>query len=555
MPSDQPRRARILGALAHVFALRGVPAEQLDREVDKQIAEATALGWQPLVPAVLVGCGNEYLRRDNRTRARELFKRALASFPKDERHDIGVEGSARLGLLEASMHELENPGARMPVGMTDPTAKPVLHDELARLLTSVTSAVGSDPMLAGARAVLAAELYADLGQYNRYKHAYEDALHAAGEARKQFESIGDVRRAASASRIEALIDLARGDERALDDALFAARRASDALDAAQLAALPELDEIRATVAFARHDYTEAHRLYDHLVAHVQPEAPALEGHTAPNAHVVAWHGELVGDPHRAYIEQDFAGDVATADANGHFTIRAEPGWAILAETGGARSTPQLVPPARKKHLELKLAPLVTVSGTVKGPNLFGVRAYARYAIGASHWIMQVPVDRDGSFDLRGLPPGARTFGLAGAAGTGERTTIGPAAELAWPHGQAIEIVVRAKQFGAGARAWLFRGKLTATTRAELDAAAAKASDVATSALRPIGSDNTDAGRDVYRTGDRHAVITGNDDDDYTACASADAAIACRPIQVKHTVVVEYPDGRSAAGVTPIVFEL
>ena len=349
-----------------------------------------------------------------------------------------------------------------------------------------------------------------------------------------------------------MIYLARADERALDDALFAARRASDALEAAQLAAVPELDGIRASVAFARRDYTEAHRLYDRLVAHAQSEVRALEGHTAPNAHVVAWHGELVGDPRRLYIRAGFAGDVATADANGRFSIHAEPGWAIMAETTGARSPPQLV---GKGALELKLGAVVTVSGTVKGHNLFGVRAYARYAVGTSHWRMEVPVERDGSFDLRGLPAGERTFGLVGDAGTGERTTIGAAGELAWPYGQAIEIVVRAKQFTDGARAWLFRGKLAATTRAEVDGAAARAADVATSELGPIGSDNTDSGRDVYHGGDRHAVITGNYDEDYTACATAGASVECKPIQVKHTVTVEYNDGRYAAGVTPIVFEL
>jgi hypothetical protein len=354
-----------------------------------------------------------------------------------------------------------------------------------------------------------------------------------------------------------LIYLERGDERALDDALFTARRAADTLEAAHMPADPGLDEVRAVVAFARRDYTEAHRIFDRLGSRRAVEAPAITGRVEPptsNAVVVAWRGELVGDPRRLYTRPGFVGDIATVEHDGTFTIHAEPGWAIMAEAGGARSRPQIV----AAHPVLKLEPVTTISGSVKGPNVFGIQAYAKYKVGSSSWVMQVPVDRDASFDLRGLPPGERTFGLSGPAGTGQRTTTnGPKVlDVEWPAGQAIEVIVHGKALDPTATAWVLRHrKAPIATRAELDASVATSFDVASSALTPIGADNTDAGREVYRAGDRHAVIIGNYDDDYMVCVTTAAQLTCKPITVNHTVEVPYSDGRYAAGVTPIVFEL
>ena len=77
-------------------------------------------------------------------------------------------------------------------------------------------------------------------------------------------------------------------------------------------------------------------------------------------------------------------------------------------------------------------------------------------------------------------------------------------------------------------------------------------------LGPVGADNTDAGREVYRPGDRHAVITGNSDGViYTVCATTKLAgpFACKTVPVANTVAIDYRDGRFGAGVTPILFEL
>jgi hypothetical protein len=39
------------------------------------------------------------------------------------------------------------------------------------------------------------------------------------------------------------------------------------------------------------------------------------------------------------------------------------------------------------------------------------------------------------------------------------------------------------------------------------------------------------------------------------CAGNDEHLTCKPLDVKPTVEVSYPDGRYAAGVTPVVLEL
>ena len=76
----------------------------------------------------------------------------------------------------------------------------------------------------------------------------------------------------------------------------------------------------------------------------------------------------------------------------------------------------------------------------------------------------------------------------------------------------------------------------------------------------MGSDNTDTGRDVYRSGDRHAVLTGNSDGVITVCAAptdedGHASVACKTLTIKGEAIVEYPDGRRVFEVEPVVIEL
>jgi serine/threonine protein kinase/tetratricopeptide (TPR) repeat protein len=560
VPADQPRRGKILRVIGKSLALRGTPPDQLGPAIDALLAEAKQLDWEPLAPVVLTSAATQYVRSGNATLARATYERAIASLPKSaELRDVRIEGSAYLGLLDTSLAELENPRAATPPGIRDPKAKVPLHGELAVRITKATNAAGSDPLLLGARSLLAAIAYAHAAQWNRYASGYDEALQLIAQARQQFDAIGDVPRSAYAAAIEAEVYLMRGDDRALDDALFAARRGQDALAAAKLPPLPQLDHVRATVAFARRDYTELYRIQqatgDNEMSSVP--APIVEGRVTGDgvatALVVAWPAELVGNPRRLAMTRS-PGHLVRVERDGTFSIKADRDWAIMAETQDARSQLRLV---GQGPLELKLEPTTTISGRVQGRNWFGVKAFARYALGAHRWTMETPIDKDGTFDLRGLPPGARTYGTTGPAGTGERTILAGAnpRSITWSYGQAIEVIVRAAKVDADARLWVVRGEHAVKTRADLDAVLATAADVAHSRLEPVGAGNTDAGRELYRPGDRHAVITGNSAGAYTVCVALEVGPVCKLLTVEQTVAIEYPDGRFGGGVTPILFEL
>jgi serine/threonine protein kinase/tetratricopeptide (TPR) repeat protein len=563
VPRDQPRRGKILKVIGKSFAMRSVvDAQQLGLAIDELLAEAKALGWEPLAALVLVAGGRQYLRSNHIAFARGAYERAISSLPKHaELRDVRIEGSAYLGLLETSIGELENPRGATPPGVNDPTAKVALHGELTVRLTKATNAAGGDPLLLGARALLGAIVYAQAAQWNRYPSGYEEALQLVAEARKHFDAIGDVQRSAYAASLEAEIYLMRGDDRALDDALFAARRAQDALAAAKLPPLAQLDVVRSKVAFARRDFNALQRIRSEEETTMSafessdPIPGRVVGEGASGAVVVAWPNELVGNP-RSLIGPQMFGIHTRVESDGTFKASAGTDWAIMAETQDARSQLRIV---GKGPLTLKLEPTTTISGRVQGRNWFGVRVFARYEIGERRLTLEAPVDKDGTFDLRGLPPGPRVYGTTGQAGTGERTILaGPNPKaITWTYGQAIEAILRAKERDSAAHVWVVRGDHRVKTRKELDAVLAAAADVAESNMFPIGATNTDAGREYYRVGDQHAVITGNADGIYTVCVQAKVGgkVECKLVTVEKTVKIEYPDGRFGAGVTPILFEL
>jgi hypothetical protein len=247
--------------------------------------------------------------------------------------------------------------------------------------------------------------------------------------------------------------------------------------------------------------------------------------------VIAWRGNLVGDPRRGYTWPDAeAMEIVHTREDGTFTLHAEPGWAVLAEAADQRSQPQVIGTGA---LTLALRPTVTLSGTVASKNLFGVHAFARYRVGAGSWTLQVPVMSEGVYDLRGLPQGGEpVFGTRGSAGHGRREVVGTGKALTWPSGQNLEVIVRSPALAEATELVVTSGDR----------------DRATAPLRRIGSTATDAGREVYQPGDRHAVIAGNASGKVTACV----AKVCKTLELKPSASIVYPDGRAAAGVTPIV---
>jgi serine/threonine protein kinase len=555
VPRDQPRRDNAIKMMASTFALQRVPVEELGSYIEKQYADAKAQVGEEFASSVLVTGGTAYQQAGRFEQARTLYTRFLKlPAPRNAR----LEAIVRVNLLEASMHELAEPRAKEAPDINDPRAKATLHPELVSLFAAARSAAGSDDALLGAIDVLEAKAWMHAGQWNRYKTAYSDALEAVEKGRRHFEAIGDARRTAIAFVTQAEIYLARGDDRALDDALFAARQAAETLERAQLPAPPEIDEIRANIAFARRDLNEAHRRFDGNGTFAETTAaPAVRGTVvgAPSDRpvtVFAWLGRIRGDRARVITDiEDLTGETLSANPDGFFKIRASEDMLIIAEAKGLRSKPMRV---GKGPVTLQLEPTTTISGSLSSPNVNDVQAYARYDIGHDGLEIRAPVDRDATFDLAGLLPGLTPqLGLVGPAGDGERSVISPDVKnMRWPAGQAIDVIVRGKGTATPQVYVLRGGNKSATSVQDFEGTLPATIDVARCEAAPVGANNTDAGREVYRSGDLHCTITGNEDGDVSACVVWDDRVKCEPLAIKRTVEVSYPDGRYAAGVTPVV---
>jgi tRNA A-37 threonylcarbamoyl transferase component Bud32/tetratricopeptide (TPR) repeat protein len=529
VPADQPRRDQVLALLARTLALRGVPDDALPAATEALVAGARRAGWTPLVPMVQVTAGNAFLRRGDVRRARVLLRAALPAA------DARFQAIAHVALLEAAIYELEQPGDDA-------------RDEIARALTYARSAVraaGNDPMLAGTVAVLEAEAQAARAPFSGERRPYDEALQLAAEARAQLEKAGDLRRVATIAALEGELHLARAHPRALDDAEYVTRSADEKLD--EPGSMPALAAVRARIAFARGDYREAHARFDRLPREAAPaEGPPRRGRVVDasgrgvRATVVAWRGELHGDPVRAYTDPRFAGEVIETAADGTFEHRTR--GALIAQTGDGRSAPRRA----GDDVTLVIARTTSASGTVAGVPGPLVTAFARYRIGDATWFVHAPLD-DGRFELDRLPPGAYALGVHGPAGDGERAIVDRPGKLRWPARGAVEVILRGDHDAHTARAWILRGKVTARTRGEVEALAASASDVASAAFRTVGASATAPGREVYRAGDRHAIIDGNALGDVTVCVALvdvrSARAYCSPLAVV--------DGSAPA---PILFE-
>lgn len=556
IPDD--KRVRIDAVLASAMSLPR--RDNLAQAIDRLEAEVADIGWQPLQAMILTIGGNAYLARGDAANARELFQRSLPE--ASEAHDVRMQAIARVGLLEASIRELADPAS---------DAKPgELHDELTRELTYARSAVrasGNDPMLAASLALLEGRVQLELAQWGRYPQAYDEALAHMTRARQQYEAAQDLRRASIAAAMLAETHLRRGGPRDLDNAAFVTRAAAEALERAKLPPSPFLEHMRATIELARGDLHDAQQRFHQLAGARPPgDAPELagvvtgpDGKPVASARVVVWRGELAGDASALFTDPaELDGEWADAGLDGSFRVRARPGDVIMAEFADARSTPR---PLGAAPEALHLAPTRTVAGTILPRGVTGVFGYARFEIGTASWLARAPVRPDGTFRLDRLPAGTRTLGVIGPAGTGTRRVAAPATSgdvrVVWPLGEAIEVIVRGPH-DPGATAWVLRGAVAPRTRAELEAQAARAGDVAWSSLGPIGADNTDAGRARYQRHDRHAVITGNPDGEVAVCLARapgdDATVVCQQVTITQTVARDPEDGPRPMGVTPVVFD-
>ncbi|MEO8702054.1 MAG: serine/threonine-protein kinase [Kofleriaceae bacterium] len=528
-PALPEARSGIAVALAAGLALPA--SDDLAKAAARLATEADLLGWKPLGPMIDLLAGRAYLQRGDSGRARELLARAAAAA---EGTDARTAAFARIALVEASMIELDHPGDY-------PTTKPgTLHEELARLLTYARSAVkhaGDDPVLAGMLALREARIQADLAERTP-KRDYGEAFARTTEARRHFESIGDLRRLAEVAMLEATLALERGDARALDDAAFATRGAAEALTRATVAPPPGFAELCARIAFARGDFEKAH---DQLARHI-PMAPAktsprtgvvldASGKPALGATVVVWQGELHGDPDAVVTDPGtLTGEVRTTAADGTFTLAAPAGSAIIAQRGDLRSSPRSLGDG---PITLQLAATAEITGRVEADSAIGLEGFARFSLGANAWFVRVPVEKNLAFRIRRVPRGTVQTGVIATAGPASRRLT--AAKPALAATSLFDVVARGS-LDDSAAVWLFRERAHPATRTEAEALALAATDVLVAPLQRIGSRTSDAGRGLYAAGDRHAIVPISGA--YaTVCIAAGPRVTCKPLDATRPAAI------------------
>ncbi len=515
----------------------------------KEIAGATpdpatvrAAGWPPLIPMIDQARGIGLLKRGDYAHARTELERAIAA---SETTDPRTTALARIALLEVSITELAHPDDHAG------TKRETMHEEITRLLTYARSAVkaaGDEPLLVGLLAMREAQVTADLAERAPKRESYDHALGRATDARKQFELIGDARRSARAAALQADIDLRRGDASALADVEFAARSAAETLEREGQPPVPALESTLARIAFTRSDYDAAHQRLERVAKPTKPDGPTHEGvvldtdgKPAMNATVVAWTGELHGDPRWLVSDpQTLHGEIVETGAEGRFTIHAPAGAAIIAQRGDLRSIPIALPSG---PITIKLAATTEVIGKLEARSVAGIDGFARFAIGAHSWYLEAAVAREGfTFRIARLPGGRPLFGAIGRSGDATRRILNASpTKLSWPTGRMFDVVIKGA-LEPGATVYLFRElNQPEHTRAELAAIAATSTDVSQSPAVPIGSRITEAGRALYVPDAHHAVFI-SDQSFGAACVAAgaarDAKVTCANFKDADAVVIE-----------------
>ncbi len=559
-------RPAILGVMARTFALRMQP--DVDAAAQTLVEEARATGWAPLVPMVMLAQGHELLRSGRIEEARDVYERAIPLAKTDAR----LVANLYLGVLEASLYQLKRIDTSVKPGEV-PTEIAVLVDA-AR---ATAKAAGNDKMTLASISLLEAHAFGARARWTYDKGLYAEALSSVQEARRLFTELGDLRRAALCAADEAELYLQRADDHALDDAMFVTRSAEEALERAKLPRALRLDALQARIAFARGDFGEARARYARLPAEETPAVDPVrkgivvdpEGKPVGEATVIAWIGRLDGDPQNLVTDpRAIDGHAVQTASDGTFAISAPQGAGLIAQRGVLRSSPIAVPAgASDQPITLRVVSTNIVSGRVEGRNLGGVEVFTQFAVGDATWRVRTPVHRDGTYAIGGQPEGAAIVGATAAVDDGERTVLAvgrpprQSQVIEWPHGRAVEVIVRGA-LTDGARVWIFPGRLGAgspKTRADAEQLARTATLFATAVPHPIGATATPAGRELYRTGDQHAVLVGNRPQFSFACAAADdkpaTTLGCVEVDVTDGQATDFPDGRWGTDTQAIVIEL
>jgi tRNA A-37 threonylcarbamoyl transferase component Bud32/predicted negative regulator of RcsB-dependent stress response len=506
-PTDQRRQA-VLGVLARTMTLRGV--DDVDAAVQQLVTDAKASGWTPLESMVQVIGGNALLARGEYAKARALFRTATKTA------HVRFQALAQLGLLEASTSELENPG----------DAK-----ELSVLLTYARSAVraaGNDPILDGSLAQLEAQMKSDASLWGKNRQSYTEAIELVIDARKAYVRGGDLRRAGRAAALHARMLLWKG---ALDEALFVVRSAQEEATAAGVGQIDALVELRGEIAFAKGEYREAHEHYDRLAPKRTYDEPAKHGRVVDEhgrgvrATVVTWSGTLSGDPLRLYTDPRFDGEIVETAADGTFEYHV--GDTAIAEAGTLRSAPEPV----RDRLELAVRPMVVEQGIVEGLRA-PVDAVVELPTDASTYYVHAAVEKTGGFRVAGVPNATRIVKVIGRTGDGLREIAAVKGHYVWPVGATIEVIVRSKTPDDVA-AWILRGNHAPKSGAELASMIGGSADSVNLTFHPVGATATSGARELYRSGDRHAILINNAPGDATVCVMfGPQSVRCEAVPVE-----------------------
>jgi hypothetical protein len=583
LPADPARRAKIL-ALHAKFSTWSSPPEQILAEMPGLLAEAEALGWDPILAEAHEAFGDAAggsattweLCRDQYQKAIQVALRS---------HDYRSEAILWARRLWAEYHVASEPANPEHVGYLIEQAYVAVHH------------AGDNPV------ALEGIQWAEAHLRWAADHVYDDMLARLRTARPLALSGRDFGRATEiASSIAGVLaqrnrpgDLDAGWQMLVDTLRAATASGLSEVKVRELQGFRWFIEAFRVNAFLRSDLAGAHAWDDREGGPKPPDGAValqgrvidLHGNPVAGATVVAWRGTLEGDATRAYLRvpgvpgapstpgadksymgtappayhrAGFDADVATTDASGGFTVRAVPDGGILAELGDQRSQPR---PIGHGAIVLQLEPTRTIEGRVTSDDevLSGIVISAHYQLGPTlAWRCTTPVGRLHDYHLGGLPAGQATLRLDHWFREGVRKVdAGPVrggAEPRWPVGPGLDVIVRG---GPAVTPWVYvlRGHPTAKTTADLDRLVDGAADATVMPAFVVGAANRTAeAMKYYQHGDHHRVTYGNSPGQVTVCvadAEPTSSAMCQTIAIPRTTP-EVREGHGIYPAIPVIFQ-
>ena len=585
LPADPVTRAKILALRPKLDRAWLSPPEQMLPEMPGLLAEAEALGWDPIIAAAHRAFG--IAAAVSRTRwelARDHYRKAIQLARRS--HDYQFEADIWEDLLWCEYHAASEP------------ASPA---DVAHLIEQAYAAVhraGNPPV------VLARVKFAEAHFQWSAGHV-DDALALLGTARafalsgRDFVMTIDI--AGTVSWMLASLnrpgDLDAGWQLLVDT--LQAVRATGASEAKLLRDNSWLMAAFRFNAYLRGDLAVAHAWNDRDDPPRPPDGAValrgrvidLQGSPVVGATVVAWRGILEGDATRAYLRvpsvasglhhtgnapssyrrAGFDADVVTTDASGGFTVRAVPDGGIIAELGDRRSQPR---PIGHGAIVLQLEPTRTIEGRGISDDEVqsGIMISAHYQLGPTlAWRCTTPVGRLHDYRLGGLPAGQATLQLEDwfIQNGVRKVEVGPVrdgADPRWPVGPGLDVIVRG---GGPVTPWIYvlRGHPTAATTkttADLDRLVDGATDAMVMPAFLVGAVERTTAEDAryYQPSDRHRIMRGNVPGQVTVCvaqAEPTSPVNCQMIEIPRTTPVVRdghrggPGGGSVYPAIPVIF--